>query len=127
VTGAVVGNEMDKNEAKERALIEAKLGRQMAGAVRVEDVIAMTQYGVAEDLIINHIRAHGIAAPLQPPDLIAMQQQHVSTKVIAVMQATPVAVPPPDAYPYGYPPPEPVVVGGLYYGPRPRPYRYRCY
>ena len=58
----------------------------------VPDVVAMTRSGVDEGLIINHIHAHGLAAPLQATDVIYLQQQGVSRNVIAVMQTEPVAV-----------------------------------
>ena len=83
---------MDQTEARNRALIEAKLGRQVAGTVTVPDIVAMTRAGIDEGLIINHIHAHGLAAPLQASDVIYLQQQGVSRNVIAVMQTEPVAV-----------------------------------
>jgi hypothetical protein len=122
LTGAVVGNEMDKNQS----MIEQRMGRQLAaGAVHVEDVINMTRCGVDEELIINHIRTRGLAVPLQPSDVIVLQQQNVSKRVIAEMQVAPPppAVAPVAAYPYAYPPPAgPVIVGGYY-----DPWRPRCH
>src|SRR5690349_2215792 len=43
VTGAVVGDGIDADVARSKAEIEARLGRQMQGAVTPQDVIAMTQ------------------------------------------------------------------------------------
>ncbi|MFZ1935515.1 MAG: glycine zipper domain-containing protein [Thermoguttaceae bacterium] len=116
LTGAAIGNSQDQAEARNRAIIEQQIGRQLAGAVRVDDVIAMTRAGVAPELIMNHVRAHGMAAPLQANDLIVLQQQGVDSRVIATMQTTPVA---------GQPviveqPPPPVIVEGYY----DRPYYY---
>ena len=103
LSGAAIGHGVDESEARNRALIEAKLGRQVAGAVTVPDVVAMSQSGVDEGLIVNHIHAHGLAAPLQASDVIYLQQQGVSRNVIAVMQTAPVAV---AAQPvYAVPPP----------------------
>jgi len=103
--GAAVGAAQDESEARNRALIEAKLGRQMAaGAVTVPDVVSLTRSGIDEGLIINHIHAHGLAAPLQTEDIIYLQQQGVSRNVIAVMQTervAAVAVPVYDAPPGG--------------------------
>src|SRR5438105_11981661 len=43
LTGAVVGNKIDESEARNRALIEQRLGYAVRpGAVSIEDVIAMT-------------------------------------------------------------------------------------
>ena len=88
------------------------------------EVVAMSQKGVAEDLIINHVRSHGIAAPLQSSDLIYLQQQGVSPRVVATMQ-TPVA---PAGAPVMVPvAPQPVFVAGPGYCPPPYPYAYRAY
>ncbi|MEN6450519.1 MAG: glycine zipper domain-containing protein [Thermoguttaceae bacterium] len=104
--GAAVGNAMDESEARNRAIAQ-QLGRPVTpGAVTIGEVIAMSRANVREDLIINHVRAHGIAAPLTTDDLINLPRQGVSSQVIAVMQATPVAVPPP-----------PVIYADPYYGP----------
>jgi len=116
--GAAIGNSQDQAEARNRAIIEQQVGRQMAGAVRIEDVIAMTRAGVAPELIINHVRAHGMATPVQTNDLIVMQQQGVDSRVIATMQETPSPVPQQPVIVQQAPPP--VIVEG-YYG---RPYYY---
>jgi len=92
LTGAAVGSEIDQDEARNRALIEAQLGRQVAtGAVTVPEVLTMNQAKVRDDLISNHIRAHGLAAPLTTSDLITLQQAGVSPQVIQTMQSVPVA------------------------------------
>jgi hypothetical protein len=114
--GAAIGAAMDSNEAKNRALIAQQLGRPIdPNAVTVPDVIAMTRAKVNEDLVINHIHAHGMAAPLASADLINLPQQGVSPRVIAAMQESPPRV----AQPVVAPPP-PVVVEQYpyYYGPR---------
>jgi uncharacterized membrane protein len=92
LTGAAIGSSQDQAEARNRALIEARIGRQVAGAATVNDVVSMTHSNVDEGLIINHIRSHLLATPVQAADVIYMQQENVSRNVIAVMQSTPVAV-----------------------------------
>lgn len=94
LSGAAIGHGVDESEARNRALIEARIGRQVAGAVTVADVVAMSHSGVDEGLIVNHVHAHGLAVPLQASDVIFLQQQGVSNNVIAVMQTEPVAVAP---------------------------------
>jgi hypothetical protein len=90
MTGAVVGGAIDDVEARNRAEIEARLGRPApAGAVTVPDVVAMTQAGVSEDVIATHVRTHGLVRPLQTNDLIYLQQSGVSPRVVQAMQATP--------------------------------------
>jgi hypothetical protein len=134
LTGAAVGNSLDNIEARNRAQIAATLGRQVPpGNVALPDVIAMTQAGVNEELIVNHIRTNGIARPLQSGDLIALQSAGVSPRVIAALQAAPqpgapgppalAPMPPPYAVPAYYPYPPPYWGPGpyYYYGWRPRP------
>ncbi len=90
--GAAIGNSMDQDEARNRALIAQQLGRQVdPGAVSISDVIAMKRANVPDELVINHIHAHGMAAPLQTNDLINLPQQGVSSQVIAAMQESPPA------------------------------------
>jgi hypothetical protein len=127
VGGAAIGNGMDQVEAKNRAMIEQQMGRQIsANPVTVQDVVAMTRAGVNEELIANHVRSHGLAAPLQASDLIYLQQNGVSNRVIATMQAPP--PPPQPVVIQEVPPPPPVIIEGYAYpyGPpcRRRPYYY---
>jgi hypothetical protein len=68
------------------------------------DVVNMTKSGVDEQNIINQIRTSGCTL-LDPPNLQYLQQNGVSSRVIAEMQAVSVR------------PPVPYVVGGV--GPPP--------
>ena len=116
LTGAAVGSELDNIEAQNRAAIAQQLGRQVsASAVTFSDVVAMSQAEVDDELIVNHIRAHGVASPLTSSDLIRLQQQGVSTRVIKAMQSPPV----PAAQPVivRETPPAPVIVEEYHYGP----------
>ena len=115
LTGAAIGQGMDEVEARNRAMIEAQMGRQIAaGAVSIEDVISMSQAGVAEELIVTHVQSHGMSRPLDTNDLIFLQQQNVGTRVVKAMQEPPraqplvvsQATPPPvivEEYHYGVP------------------------
>jgi hypothetical protein len=121
LSGAAIGGEIDQAEANNRALIAQQLGRQVtAGAVRVDDVIAMSKAGVQEELIATHVRSNGMVAPLQTGDLIRLQQEGVSPRVIAAMQEPPVPRAQPVIVQQG--PPQPVIVEAypypIYYGPR---------
>lgn len=108
MTGAVVGGAIDDVEARNRAEIAARLGRPAPiGAVTVPDVISMTQAGVSEDVIATHIRSHGLARPLNTNDLIYLQQNGVTPKVVQAMQASPGPV---MAGPTAYPAAPPYVV-----------------
>ena len=119
LSGAAIGAGMDEVEAKNRAMIEAHLGRRVAaGAVTMDEVIAMTQARVDEELIVNHIRANGMAAPLRTQDLITLQQQGVATRVIKAMQEPPLPRREAVVMPQ---PVQPVIVEEYYYG---HPYWY---
>jgi len=92
MTGAAVGSSMDEMDARNRAEIEARLGRRVsAGAVSVQDVVLMTQSGVDREVIVNHVNIHGCAQPLQTNDLIQLQSNGVDSQVIQAMQRTPAA------------------------------------
>ena len=86
---------MDNSNARKQAVAVA--AQQQAQAVTVNDVVTMTKSGVNEELILNHIRSHGVAQPVQAGELVAMQQEGVSTRVIAAMQTAGVPGPTPAA------------------------------
>jgi hypothetical protein len=123
VTGAVVGESIDADVARSKAEIEARMGRQMQGAVMPQDVIAMTQAGLSDDVIVTHIRANGVAQPLAVNDLIGLRNMGVRDSVINAMQQTPPrAAQVATVYP-AYPPPREVIVEHYYqpWGPPPPP------
>ena len=127
LTGAIIGTEMDDAEARNRALIEQKLGREVAaGTVTREEVIAMTNAGVDEQLIVNHVRARGMVSPPDANDLIMLKQHGVSAAVIDAMQTS---RPPQTTTVVHETAPAPVVVQEYHYGYGP-PFHgppYRCY
>jgi len=123
LSGAVVGSELDQIEAQNRAAIAQQLGREVsANAVSLDDVVAMSNAGVDEELIVTHVRAHGMAAPLQTSDLIFLQQQNVGTRVIKAMQEPP---PQPKSVVVRQPSPPPVVIHE--YSPAPSFWHDPCY
>jgi hypothetical protein len=142
ITGTAIGENIDADMARSKAEIEARMGRQMQGAVTPQDVIAMTQAGLSDDVIATHVRANGMAQPLAANDLIQLRNMGVRDGVINIMQQTPprmaqsnqplamypatypVAAAPVMVAPYGYPvygPPPPPPIGFYYrQGPRGR-------
>ncbi|MEA1952610.1 MAG: glycine zipper domain-containing protein, partial [Planctomycetota bacterium] len=115
LTGAAIGQGMDEVEANNRAMIEQQMGRAvLAGSVSMNEVIAMSQAGVDDSLIVNHIRSHGMVAPPLSGDLIALKQQGVRPQVIAAMQAPP---PQPRQVVVQQPAVRPVIVEEYHYGP----------
>ena len=87
IAGSAIGASLDEMEARNRQMIESRLGRPVApGAVTIDEVIAMSQAGVADELIVNHIESHGVARIPSSADLIRLQQAGVSTAVVRAMQ-----------------------------------------
>ena len=107
LSGGLIGSELDQIDAENRARIASTLGRQVqTGAVDVTEVISMSQAGVADELIVNHVRIHGMNRPLNSNDLIYLNQQRISPTVIQAMQQPPVR----QATYTSYNEPAPVVV-----------------
>ena len=117
LSGAAIGSGMDEIEARNRAQIEAQLGhRVLPGAVSIDDVVAMNQSGVDSELIVTHIRSHGMVGPLTSSDLIFLQQQGVPTRVVQAMQEMPQQVAAVQPVVATAPP---VIVEEHYYAPPP--------
>ena len=134
--GALVGNEVDKQERRDKdathaiQLAEAQAAQRRIG---VADVISMSQAGQNDTIIINQIRNTRSTFDLTLTDLDMLKNAGVSTRVIAEMQAsrapsrvvvreqpsTVIYETPPAVVVRPVPPPPPVVVVGP-----PRPYYY---
>jgi hypothetical protein len=121
ITGSVVGEGIDADIARNRAEVEARMGRQMQGAVTPEGVIAMTRAGLSESVIATHIRANGVARPLQVNDLIHLRNQGVPDSVIVTLQQTPPPMAAGTAV-VAQPVPGPVIVEHYYAPPPPPPF-----
>lgn len=124
LAGGIIGDGVDADVAR-RQEIEARIGRQMAGAVTTEDAIAMTRAGLSDEVITSHIRASGVARPLAVNDLIYLRDQGVSDAVIKAMQFTP----PPVAVAAVPGPPRPVIIEEYHCDPwcAPPPPRWHYY
>gem|GEM_PF-434201 len=117
VAGAAVGESLDEIEARNRAMIAAQLGREVGpGPVSIEDIVMMVKAGVEEELIINHIRAHGVTRQPGPHEIVTLRQEGVSAAIIRAIQ---------DAGPYSprsavvirESPPPPVIIEEYHYAP----------
>jgi hypothetical protein len=116
LAGAAVGDTIDYEAARSAEIIEQRMGRRMAGAVAMNDVIAMSQAGLSEHVITTHLRANGVANPPSVNDLITLRNAGVSDGVIQAMQQTP----PPTAQVIS--PPGPVIIEEHHYVAPPFPY-----
>ena len=126
LTGAVVGNKIDESEARNRAIIEQRLGRAVGpGAVSIEDVIAMTRAGVNEQVIVTHVNNNGVVRPVNTSDITYLTQNGVSSRVIQAMENPARAAAPQTVVVQAAPPP--VIVEDPYYDPYWGPRYYRPY
>ncbi|MCA9122014.1 MAG: hypothetical protein H6822_12070 [Planctomycetaceae bacterium] len=123
LAGTAIGDTIDYEAARSAEIIEQRMGRRMAGAVAMNDVIAMTQAGLSDEVIATHMRANGVASPPSVNDLITLRNAGVSDTVIQTMQQTP----PPTAQvssPTVISQPGPVIIEEHHYVAPPFPYRY---
>ncbi|MFI4874034.1 MAG: glycine zipper domain-containing protein [Blastopirellula sp. JB062] len=112
VAGSAVGQGIDETEARNQALIQERLGRQLAGATTFQDVAAMSQAGLGDQVIISHINSHGVARAPTPQDLINLKNSGVSDPVLAALQNPPQVV-----QPVKYVESRPVIIEERYYDP----------
>jgi hypothetical protein len=108
---------------------QQQLAWQASRAVSLNDVVAMSQSGVSDPVIMNHIAQYGVQRRLEVSDVISLHQQGVSEPVIGAMQRARLAYEQPVVV--TRPAPAPVIVEEYYY-PRPvivhpRPYYYAPY
>jgi hypothetical protein len=116
IGGAAVGSAIDEAQARNRAEIQAQLGRQVqVGAATIEEVVAMTRSNVDPRLIQNYVRTSGVARPLTASDVIYLNNAGVSVDVIQAMQNPPTPVAPAPIVAQA----PPVVVEEHYYAPPP--------
>jgi len=123
LAGTAIGESSDADIARNNAIIQERLGRQLAGAVTVDDVIVMAQANLSDDVIITHVRANGVANPPRREDLITLSNAGVSDAVIKAMQT---AQPPTPSVPSSVSSGRrPVVIEEHHYisPPYPRPHR----
>lgn len=117
LAGAAIGDAIDADVARNQAIIDQRMGRQMAAAANIPDVISMTRAGLSDDVIVTHIRARGVAQAPNANDLITLRNAGVSDPVIRAMQEAPSpTASPPVVY---APRPRPVIVEEYYYAPPP--------
>lgn len=109
--GVGVGSAIDNQEQRNQ-YYAAQAQQQRAQAVTMADVCSMTNAGLSDAVIINHIQTHGVARPVSASDLIVLKQQGVSDNVLSAMQS----MPRPTTV---IRQPAPVVVEEYYYAPAP--------
>ena len=127
MTGASVGSALDEMDDRNAERVRQAVYAQQAGGLSSDEIIAMANAGLHDDIIVRHIQSHGFQHPLDASDLIYLRRQGVTDRVIAALQEEaarpiglassqiPAATPPvvieehahyvPYPYPYPYPRP----------------------
>ena len=123
LSGAAIGDAIEESQAT-----PATYAQTPSGHVTLPEILQMTQAGLGESVITNHVQTRGLARPLQVEDLIALRQAGASESLILNLQnasAQPLAAASPPPVVVSQPPvvihePPPVIVP---VGPRCRPRR----
>jgi hypothetical protein len=116
LAGAAIGDSIDAEIARNNQLIEERIGRQMAGAVTIDDVLTLSQAHLSDEVIITHIQANGVARRPTPQDLIVLGRHGVSDGVLHALQTT---LPPQPPTPPPEQAPARIVVEEYHYSPGP--------
>ncbi|MBY0528188.1 MAG: hypothetical protein K2R98_32635 [Gemmataceae bacterium] len=92
LSGGLIGNAVDKSEAKTQAQIAQVSAQQQAQVqqqqVGITDVVRMVQQHIADELIINQIRTSGSIFRLSSEDINFLKSNGVSDAVVIEMQTT---------------------------------------
>ena len=86
LAGAAAGSGLDAVQARNDAIIQQHLGRQLTGTTTLDDVVAMSRAGLGDEVIIQHVRNHGVSQEPTASDLIVLKQQGVSDLVMRALQ-----------------------------------------
>lgn len=135
VTGALAGDAADARVERDQALAQAqyeRYARASSNQLTAYDVVAMSQSGVSDEVIISSIRSRGVGFDGDPATIIELNHAGVSPNVIRAMQnnagsPAPLIVERPVIYtppPPRYAPSAVLVIGARPYG---RHYGHRHY
>lgn len=86
LTGASVGTALDEVDARNAVRVQQAMYAQQASGTSLQEIFAMSDAGLSDDVITRHVRTHGFHETLDAADLIALRQQGVSDSVIASLQ-----------------------------------------
>jgi uncharacterized protein YcfJ len=82
LTGAFIGSQIEKPQSQQTGGVQGYNPNQMS----VQQVIDLSKQGINEDVIIDKIRLTNSKFALSTSDVASLQQQGVSSRVIAAMQ-----------------------------------------
>ena len=86
-TGAIAGNDQDRYERRLNNQVAAANAQQARNQLTLHEIIQMAQRPVPDHIIINAISTSGSVFNLRPDDIMELQQQGVSSRVITEMQS----------------------------------------
>ena len=111
--GALLGNATGQANDRIEAKIAASAQEAIERAVTLNEILAMTQAGVDDAVIISRIKTNGPAQTLTTDDIIFLSKSQVAATVISAYQAPPtprvVEIHPDDLEPNGTNYPFPIV------------------
>lgn len=84
--GASVGGALDEIDARGQQRVDRALYAQEAGTTSLQEIVAMSQSGLSDDIIKRHIRTQGFSESLSAQDLIQLRDQDVGDEVIGALQ-----------------------------------------
>jgi hypothetical protein len=129
LAGGVIGHGRDADAYRHWQYQRAQQQQQLAyysQATSLSDLVRMSQSGLSDQVIVNHIRQRGIQTGLTVQDIVWLHQQGVSEPVISAAQQIrgpgPVVATAPPAYRSA-----PVVVRPYYRGRPPYVVRSHCH
>jgi uncharacterized protein YcfJ len=85
ITGGLVGNSQDKAEARHKEAVAEWAAQHPA--LQLNDVVAMAQSHVSDDLIIHQMQVSRSYYNLRPEDITYLKSQGVSDRVVYEMQS----------------------------------------
>lgn len=119
IAGSILGNQEDRAQYQQQAYQQHQARAQatrFANGVSINDVVALSQTGVSEAIVIEQIQQHGIQQKIGVNEIIFLHQQGVNNTVISAMQGAHFAgalqapAAPVSSGPIGYQPYRPAVV-----------------
>ncbi len=117
VAGGLLGNRVDQERLHQAQYEQQSYNRAVGSAVSFEDIVHMSQSGLADEIIIRQVESQGILVRPTTSDLILLKNNGVSDRVLAAIQSAygPNNSPPPPTYAppqprYVVPAPQPVII-----------------
>ncbi len=89
IAGGLLGNQQDQLNQQRYRYRQQQAYRQavdFSSGVSINDVVALSQSGVASSIVIQQIQTNGVKQRIGVNEIIALHQQGVNKEVIGVMQ-----------------------------------------